>query len=78
MHHSFLALGRIAVFATNDSWRKKFQIPSSKSQAILNFQNPNRAEATAVVRHRLLAWEFSPLEFPWSLGFGIWNFLILN
>jgi hypothetical protein len=42
------------------------------------FSNPNHAEAE---RSRLLsiaAWEFSPLALPWSLGFGIWCFLILN
>jgi hypothetical protein len=47
----------------------KFQIPGNPQ-----FSNPNRAEGSAVVRYQLLALEFSPLEFPWSLGFGIWNF----
>jgi hypothetical protein len=51
----------------------KFQIPDNPQ-----FSNPNRAEASAVVRYRLLALEVSPFGLPWSLGFGIWSFLILN
>jgi hypothetical protein len=50
----------------------KFQIPGNPQ-----FSNPNHALAmqSFVID---LAWEFSPLGLPWSLGFGIWSFLILN
>jgi hypothetical protein len=65
MRDSFLALGRKAVFATNDSWRKKLQIPSSKSQVIFKSQIPKS-------KPRLSLGIFGDWDFlgAWALGFG--------
>jgi hypothetical protein len=64
MHDSFLALGRTAVVATNDSCRKKFQIPR-------NFQKPITKKKNAQLRRSLL-WNFYLWDFlgVWALGFG--------
>jgi hypothetical protein len=47
----------------------KSQIPGSKSQTNLNSQVPKYLN-----RAVFLPAEYWSLKFPWTLGFGDWNF----